>query len=189
MKSGLLCIIKPKSNHITQCVPLPVPCKAHAELSQSVLMAQSQGRGLHWTVSWNLADSLLVGEESPVPWQQLLFWVEYPEVMNHRDLWLIPSTFPFFIRIILINYHVTLKSARLRHKCRIIGRYVRLDFIWCCLLIFVDAVILNVCEEGQRDERCLVRPVNHHQSSTSTWRTYLSLEMCLEPTSQLLPLC
>jgi hypothetical protein len=46
-RNGLLCI-KSNSNNTTQCVPcLPVPCKAHAELSQSILTAQSQGRGSH----------------------------------------------------------------------------------------------------------------------------------------------
>jgi hypothetical protein len=40
-----------KTNHTTQHVPLPIPCEAHIELSQSVLTPQSQGRGSHRTAS------------------------------------------------------------------------------------------------------------------------------------------
>ncbi len=123
-------------------------------------------------------------ESCPLTVASVLGWIS----LGYKSQWPLTHSFnlPFLIMNILTNYHVTLKLARLRHKCRIIGRYMRLDFIWCCLLIFI-AVVLDLCDGGERKvERSLVRQVDHHQSSTSTWRTYLSLEMCCLHASVLL---
>ncbi len=109
--------------------------------------------------------------------------------MNRRDLRIHSLDLPFFIQDYFdqLPCHTKIVSASSlmsnRREIREVG------FL---LVLLVDQCCCCCCTwclwRWQKVERYLVSPVDHHHySSTLTQRTYLSLELCLGPSSHLYP--